>query len=388
MKEEIFWILLSKKLAGEASQAELLELAALLESNPEWRLSSESLSEIWSATPQPLRSSQNTHDAYLSHMVRLKEVDPSFEIVNESDPEIDSEENLLMPSSDNFFTAILRQPKKLAAYSLVTFAVLFFSYQLVFNTGNAGASIASKNLNELTIHPGSRSKIVLPDGSQVWVNSGSKLSYASNFDGKIREVYLNGEAYFEVTKNPQKPFIVHTSGIDIKVLGTEFNVKAFDLEPTIEATLIRGSIEVLKKDDANAGSVLLKPHEKLVYQKLLEKNYYSKTSLDKEIVKAAPADLKSLIIIKPISLNIPDSDIKETAWLKNKFVFEDETLANLAVRLERWYNIKINIQDQNLNAYRVSGSFVDETAEQALNELKLLIPFNYKIKNNEFFIMK
>jgi len=388
MKEEIFWILLSKKLAGEASQAELLELAALLESNPEWRLASESLLEIWSATPQPPHSSQQAHDAYLSHMVRLKEVDPSFEIVNESDPEIDNEENLLMPSSDNFFTTILRQPKKLAAYSFVTFAILFFSYQLVFNNGNAGKSIASKNLNELTIHPGSKSKIVLPDGSQVWVNSGSKLSYASNFDGNVREVYLNGEAYFEVTKNPKKPFIVHTSGIDIKVLGTEFNVKAFDMESTIEATLIRGSIEVLKKDDANAGSVLLKPHEKLVYQKLLEKNYYSKTSLDKEIVKAAPADLKSLIIIKPISLNIPDSDIKETAWLKNKFVFEDETLANLAVRLERWYNIKINIQDQNLNAYRVSGSFVDETAEQALNELKLLIPFNYKIKNNEFFIMK
>ena len=165
-------------------------------------------------------------------------------------------------------------------------------------------------------------------------------------------------------------------------------MKAFDVEPTIEATLIRGSIEVLKKNDVNAGSVLLKPHEKLVYQKLLEKNYYAKTSLDKEIVKAAPADLKSLIIIKPISLSIPDSDIKETAWLKNKFVFEDETLANLAVRLERWYNIKINIQDPALSAYRVSGSFVDETAEQALNELKLLIPFNYKIKNNEFFIMK
>jgi len=388
MKEEIFWILLSKKLAGEASQAELLELAALLESNPEWRLASESLLEIWSATPHPPHSSQQAHDAYLSHMVRLKEVDPSFEIVDESKQEIEIEEDSLMPISDNFFTTILRQPKKLAAYSFVTFAILFFSYQLVFNTGNASTSIASKNLNELTIHPGSKSKVVLPDGSQVWVNSGSKLSYASNFDGKIREVYLNGEAYFEVTKNPKKPFIVHTSGIDIKVLGTEFNVKAFDMESTIEATLIRGSIEVLKKDDANAGSVLLKPHEKLVYQKLLEKNYYSKTSLDKEIVKAAPADLKSLIIIKPISLNIPDSDIKETAWLKNKFVFEDETLANLAVRLERWYNIKINIQDQNLNAYRVSGSFVDETAEQALNELKLLIPFNYKIKNNEFFIMK
>jgi len=388
MKEEIFWILLSKKLAGEASQAELLELAALLESNPEWRLASESLLDIFSSTPHFPPSSQQAHDAYLSHIVRLKEVDPSFEMVDESEQDIENIEDSLMPISDNFFTTILRQPKKLAAYSFMTFAILFFSYQLVFNAGNASTSIASKNLNELTIHPGSKSKVVLPDGSQVWVNSGSKLSYASNFDGKIREVYLNGEAYFEVAKNPQKPFIVHTSGIDIKVLGTEFNVKAFDVEPTIEATLIRGSIEVLKKDDATAGSVLLKPHEKLVFQKLLEKNYYSKTSLDKQIVKAAPADLKSLIIIKPISLNIPDSDIKETAWLKNKFVFEDETLANLAVRLERWYNIKINIQDQNLSAYRVSGSFVDETAEQALNELKLLIPFNYKIKNNEFFIMK
>jgi ferric-dicitrate binding protein FerR (iron transport regulator) len=382
MKEEIFWILLSKKLAGEASQAELLELAALLESNPEWRHASERLLEFWSATPHPPRSSQQTNDAYLFHIVRLKQEDPSFEMLEEVEQEVGQE------VGQGFFISLWKQPKKIATYSFIVIALLFFSYQLVFNTTNSDSGVVAKNLNELTIHPGSKSKIVLPDGSQVWVNSGSKLSYASNFNGKLREVYLNGEAYFEVTKNAEKPFIVHTSGIDIKVLGTEFNVKAFDVEPTIEATLIRGSIEVLKKNDVNAGSVLLKPHEKLVYQKLLEKNYYAKTSLDKEIVKAAPADLKSLIIIKPISLSIPDSDIKETAWLKNKFVFEDETLANLAVRLERWYNIKINIQDPALSAYRVSGSFVDETAEQALNELKLLIPFNYKIKNNEFFIMK
>lgn len=117
MKEEIFWILLSKKLAGEASQAELLELAALLESNPEWRLASESLSEIWSATPHTPRSSQQAHDAYLSHIVRLKEVDTSFEMVDDSEPEIENIEDLLMPSSGNFFTSLLKQPKQLAALS-------------------------------------------------------------------------------------------------------------------------------------------------------------------------------------------------------------------------------------------------------------------------------
>ena len=383
MKEEIFWILMSKKLTGEASEAELLQLAELLESNPEWEAANANLVELWETTPTASSIHQMTNDAYLTHIVRLKEIDPQFQNIDDA-----IEDELSSENSYTVLQPIYKSPKKLAVYSLLLIAALFFGFRLFFKGSTKEELIVPKNLNELTINPGSRSKITLPDGSRVWVNSGSKLSYASNFNGNLREVYLNGEAYFEVTKNPSKPFIVHTSGIDIKVLGTEFNVKAFDVEPTIEATLIHGSIEVRKKDDIHAGSVLLKPHEKLVYKKLLEKNYYAKTNLDKEIIKAAPTDLKSLIIVKPISPNIPDSDILETAWLKNKFVFEDETLSNLALRMERWYNIKINIQDQNLSLNRVSGSFVDETAEQALNELKLLIHFNYKIKNNEFFIMK
>jgi len=383
MKEEIFWILMSKKLTGEASAAELLQLAELLESNPEWEAANAHLVELWDTTPAASAIHQVTNDAYLTHIVRLKEIDLQFQNIEDA-----NEDELSSENSYTVLQPIYKKPKKLAVYSLLLIAALFFGFQLFFNDSTKDELIVPKNLNELTINPGSRSKITLPDGSRVWVNSGSKLSYASNFSGNLREVYLNGEAYFEVTKNPSKPFIVHTSGIDIKVLGTEFNVKAFDVEPTIEATLIHGSIEVLKKDDIHAGSVLLKPHEKLVYKKLLEKNYYAKTNLDKEIINAAPTNLKSFITVKPISPNIPDSDILETAWLKNKFVFEDETLSNLALRMERWYNIKINIQDQNLSLNRVSGSFVDETAEQALNELKLLIHFNYKIKNNEFFIMK
>lgn len=365
---------MSKKLTGEASEAELLELSELLENNHNWESIHESLVELWNSKPQKHAFNHDSQDAYITHMVRLKGVDPSFQDLDES--------------SISEKPAFLRVSKKLAAYSFLLIAVCIIGVNLFLNKGSKDELAELKNFNELTINPGSKSKITLPDGSLVWVNSGSKLSYASNFNGKNREVFLNGEAYFEVTKNASKPFVVHTSGIDIRVLGTAFNVKAFDVEPTIEATLIHGSIEVLKKDDASAGSVLLKPHEKLVYKKLLEHNYYAKSNLSKEVIKAHPSDLKSLIIIKPISLQIPDSDILETAWLKNKFVFEDERLDNLALRMERWYNIKINIQEQSLVGYRVSGSFVDETAEQALNELKLLIPFNYKIKNNEFIIMK
>ena len=383
MKEELFWILLSKKLAEEASGAELLQLDELLENNPSLESISEHLVELWYSTPEKGAFNQIGQDAFLAHIVRLKAIDPSFKITDES-----PEEDLTFDKPRFTLQALVRKPKKLAAYSLLLVAICFFGVQFYFNSAAKEDLAELKNMNELTINPGSKSKVTLPDGSLVWLNSGSKLSYVSNFSGKLREVYLNGEAYFEVTKNPARPFVVHTSGIDIKVLGTEFNVKAFDVEPTIEATLIKGSIEVSKKDDIHGNTVLLKPHEKLVYKKLLEKNYYTKTNINKEVVKARPEDLKSLIIIKPISKNIPDSEIAETAWIKNKFVFEEERLDNLALRMERWYNIKINIQDQKLNGYRVSGSFVDETAEQALNELKLLIPFNYKIKNNEIFIMK
>jgi ferric-dicitrate binding protein FerR (iron transport regulator) len=383
MKEELYWILLSKKLAGEASEAELLQLVELLDNNPGLESISEHFVELWYSTPDKRRISQIAQDAYLTHIVRLKAVDPSFQITDES-----PEEELTFDNTRSTLQKLFSAPKKLAAYSLVLIAICFFGFKFYLNNGSKDELAEFKNMNELTINPGSKSKIILPDGSLVWVNSGSKLRYVSNFSGKLREVYLNGEAYFEVTKNPARPFVVHTSGIDIKVLGTEFNVKAFDIEPTIEATLIKGSIEVSKKDDVQGSKVLLKPHEKLVYKKLLDKNYYTKSDLNKDIIKARPTDLKSLIFIKPISKHIPDSEIVETAWIKNKFVFDEESLDNLALRMERWYNIKITIQDQQLSSYRVSGSFVDETAEQALNELKLLIPFNYKIKNNEFFIMK
>jgi ferric-dicitrate binding protein FerR (iron transport regulator) len=93
------------------------------------------------------------------------------------------------------------------------------------------------------------------------VNSGSKLTYEGNFKGNLREVRLDGEAYFDVVKDALHPFIVHTSGIDIKVLGTAFNVKAYKVDRTIEATLIHGSIEVINQNQPGAPKIMLKPHK-------------------------------------------------------------------------------------------------------------------------------
>ncbi|MBK6633014.1 MAG: FecR family protein [Chitinophagaceae bacterium] len=194
---------------------------------------------------------------------------------------------------------------------------------------------------------------------------------------------MDGEAYFDVVKDPSRPFIVHTTGIDIKVLGTAFNVKAYKMEPVIEATLIHGSIEVINKNRPGSPGVMLKPHEKLVYNK-----YPVTDQRDQRADIVVPESDAYSITIKPLNNNIADSDIVETAWVYNKLVFEDERFETLALKMERWYNIKISFENEKLKDYRISGSFVNETPEEAFKELQFLVPFRYSVKNNEVKITK
>ena len=378
MKEEKYWILLSKKIAGEATPEELDELQELISSNTEWKTTMENLRELWSSKPVIVDTDkkQKIEDAYLVHINRLKEKGADFKENTE----------LAVHDVEINLTAIKKPFYKswvtYAAAAVFIVAVIFL-YPLIADTGKTN-EVASpiRPFNEITINPGSRTKVQLPDGSQVWVNSGSHLTYEGNFKGNTREVQLDGEAYFDVAKDASRPFIVHTSNIDIKVLGTAFNVKAYKTEATIEATLIHGSIEVINKSQPGSAKIMLKPHEKLVYNKYVIKD-----------IKDYKADIQPVadsfsIIIKPLGKNIADNDIVETAWVYNKLIFEDERFADLALKMERWYNVKISIEYEKLKNYRISGSFVNETAEEALKALQLLVPFSYSIKNNEVKIIK
>lgn len=378
MKEEKYWILLSKKIAGEATGDELEELQQLISDNPEWKTTMENLRELWSSKPVIVDTDkkQKIEDAYLVHINRLKEKGADFK--ENTELAVHDVEINLTAVKKPFYKSWITY----AAAAVFIVAVIFL-YPLIADTGKTN-EVASpiRPFNEITINPGSRTKVQLPDGSQVWVNSGSHLTYEGNFKGNTREVQLDGEAYFDVAKDASRPFIVHTSDIDIKVLGTSFNVKAYKTEATIEATLIHGSIEVINKSQPGSAKIMLKPHEKLVYNKYLIKD-----------IKNPKADIKPVadsfsIIIKPLRKNIADKDIVETAWVYNKLIFEDERFADLALKMERWYNVKISIEYEKMKNYRISGSFVNETAEEALKALQLLVPFSYSIKNNEVRIIK
>ncbi len=378
MKEESYWILLSKKITGEISVEELRVLQQLINENAEWRTIIENLEELWNSKPVVTKTDriQKCEDAYLAHISRLKENVPDFKETRE-----------IAVKENKFFIAPVKKPfyKSWISYaiaaSLIAGIILLYPALPEREKVNETASLIGP-VNEITINPGSRTKIQLPDGSQVWINSGSTLTYGNNFKGNTRDVQLEGEAYFEVVKDAEHPFIVHTSGIDIKVLGTSFNVKAYSIDPTIEATLIHGSIEVINKNQPSASKVMLKPHEKLIYSKY--------AIID---TKDQRADIKSVpdsfsIVIKPLKKEMADNDFVETAWVYNKLVFEDERFEDLALKMERWYNLKISFESERLKNYKISGSFIDETAEEAINELQLSVPFKYSIKNNEVKIMK
>jgi ferric-dicitrate binding protein FerR (iron transport regulator) len=233
---------------------------------------------------------------------------------------------------------------------------------------------------EVLAAAGARTRMVLPDGTTVWLNSNSKLLYRQDYNRQSREVELEGEGYFDVVKDVQRPFIVHTSGIDVKVLGTSFAVKCYAQDETIETTLLRGSIEVSRKDKENSPRVILKPNEKLVYNR----HPVSPDTMGiarRKIVAATPD-----IAVNSIPKNVPDSEKVETAWMYNRLVFNGDGFQEVAAKMERWYNVKITFKDERLYRRRFGGTFANESVEDALKALQLTTAFSYSIHGNEIDI--
>ena len=325
-----------KKIAGEASVEELESLRKFTSGNHEWTTMMENLQELWNSKPVSNNNAvkQKSEDAYLTHVNRLKEKAVDFE---QDKAAIYNGELNIQHSPKLFY-------KRLLTYGIAAalFAGGLLIYSLPEEKKPVEKTVTESAVNEISVSKGTRSKIQLPDGSQVWLNSGSKLTYGKTFSGTNRELQLDGEAYFDVVKDVNHPFIVHTSGIDIKVLGTAFNVKAYEAEPTIEATLVHGSIEVIKKDQQNGSKIMLKPHEKLIYYRYSEPDNRDQRAN----ITSSPVNDASSITIKPLQKNLADTDIVETAWIYNKLVFEDERFEDLAFRMEKWYNIKITIEGE------------------------------------------
>ncbi len=227
-----------------------------------------------------------------------------------------------------------------------------------------------------------KSKIYLSDGSVITLNAETVLKYPLSFNGATREVYLNGEAFFEIAKDHTHPFIVHADKMSIRVLGTAFNVKSYKNDNHSETTLIRGAIEVTLADRPS-DRIYLKPNEKLILNSILAKPHRETNHL----TVANPVAVNTNYTLTNLThLKSNDSTIVETSWVNNKLVFKDELFEDLANQMERWYGVKIKFKNPEIKAYTFTGIFEKETLTQALDALKMIEKFNYKYKNETIYI--
>lgn len=253
---------------------------------------------------------------------------------------------------------------------------------LVFNLTLPNRNVTAKN--EIITPKGSKTQIVLPDGTKVWLNSGSNLTYYSDYNGNKRNIMLSGEAFFEVVKNPNKPFVVSTGKIDIKAYGTAFNVKSYPTDRFIETTLINGSVTI-EQVATKKTLAILKPNQKSTFYK-----DDIRPNLNKILTIAKQKITKDLIIEVNAKENIllaQTNPEPETAWKEQKLYFTSETFDEIATKLERWYGVNIHLQSSDLMNERFTGKFThNEPLVQVLEVIKVTTPITYTIKLNDVYI--
>jgi len=370
MNIDRIWTLLARKLAGEISPEELGELEFLLREHPDTHLQMQALIESWNEKTD--LSEVEPDKAYQDLIYNLK-VQGYMPLSEEPDSSFDENQG----QNRRFRTRLV-----LFSFLFILIAAIgIFAWVKNKKSANSSA-LATNPINTISTKYGSRTKIELPDGSTVWLNAGSKLTYDKDFGNSIREVNLTGEGFFNVVHNADKPFIIHTSFFDIKDLGTQFNVKCYPEDKTTETSLVEGSVEItVKKRPDNKW--ILKPDEKLV---LLNESISDEIKKEVTAIKSNHLPQEPIVAIKKLTYLPADSFSVETAWTYNKLSFEDEAFSEVAKKMERWYDSEFEFRNKKLEDIHMNGSFISETLEQAMDALKYTNGFSYEIKDRKVII--
>jgi ferric-dicitrate binding protein FerR (iron transport regulator) len=261
-------------------------------------------------------------------------------------------------------------------YALIAAVVILMAvstYLIIARTH----SVTTDTFAEIVVPYGGRSSLILPDGSKIWLNAGSRFKYYRTYDIKSREVFLDGEAYFDVEKS-KHPFIVHTSHIDIIVLGTTFNVKSYSEDENIETTLVEGKIQIERKESDQP--LYLKPRQKLIYHKTSNSFQAEQIITDNQTeVKTKVDEAKENIATQNIDIEANINTDESTSWKDGKLIFNNEPLVELVKKLERKYDIVFKFNNEELKKYSYSGTLRDFPLEQVLKALELTSPIKYSI---------
>jgi len=319
-------ILIVRLFSGEANPEEKMKIEEWLGQSAENRKLYADLREIWlSAGIQCNADNYQLEDAILKFRDQI------------------SSEKYRLRNQFN-----LHQLLKYAAI-LILILALPFSYYI-----GTRSAVSDNSTTTISCAFGDKSSIILPDSSMVWLNSGSKLTFNSDFKSGARNVTLEGEAFFSVSKDKEHPFRVKTADIDIEVLGTKFNVKAYPEESSVSTTLVEGSLAI----KSQYGNTRIKPDQKLVFSK----------------------------VSKKMALREISDTTAETEWKDGRLVFRNESLGELAPKLRRWFDVDIVFADERVKQRRFTGVLERESILEVISYFDLSKYVECRIQGNKIII--
>ncbi|MBX2841101.1 MAG: FecR family protein [Flammeovirgaceae bacterium] len=340
--EDRIWELITKYLSNEASESEMEALQGLLKSDEKAEQLFEEASAIW---------------------LKNKKLPSKYDLeVGKANLKLKLLQYQLKEENQKGKVKKLRFSKQIYKTMLVaaTISFLVIAALIVLSTYN----ITSEQLvvwTEKSVPKGTRVTYSMPDGSKIKVNANSKIRFRKDFvNNKVREVFLKGEAFFDVAKNPEKPFVVITNNIRTKVLGTVFNVRAYTGEQDISVSLVEGSVAVYNKEQNNSSPpVLLSPSDQFVFNK-----------------KDLTSNIKHEIDLS-----------RFISWNNNILIFDNEPLGEITEVLENWYGVEIIFQNHQLKKCLIKASFENEPINNVLEVLKYATSLNYATNEDGVIIL-
>lgn len=320
--ERYLWLVM-RNLTGEITGEEKQELDQLLKQFPFEEEKYNLVKKFW------------TQEVFYNHSADTNEaLNKVLEKINSSDIE-------QVKASKTYSFPLF---KRIAVAAMISLGLVlgFFVYKNLNGQKKQVALIEKYNMN------GTRSMITLSDGTRVWLNSDSKINYPEVFDDKSREVYLTGEAFFNVAHNSKKPFLIYLNNAKIKVIGTSFNVKAYTNEEDIETSVVTGKVAFIPDLNSNADTVFLTKNKKVTFS------------------------IHSGEIVTETANTNEDKE-----WINGKLIFKSETLGEISRQLERSFGKKIHFRNEKLRDNKYTGSFDDSSLEEILYYLSLSKAFKY-----------
>lgn len=318
--------LIIKFFAGEISDSELVDLKSWLEKDPENRRIFDAENELWQEA-----GSQSNIGAYDNDSAWIN-------ISGRAGLGADNPKPVVIMGKAKF---------RILVAAATIFALVTFGSVILWLTSEKSLSQISNGITRITTNEGEKSRISLPDSSQILLNAGSTFQYDRKFNLSDRMVKLMGEAYFDISTNPQKPFVVELDKMTVTATGTRFNVFSFSNENRVETTLEEGIIHVSVK---GGEPVEVKAGQQVVY-----------------FVKSGE------VLIRDVN---PDT---YTSWKENMLRFHDTPFEEVLRRIGRKYNVTFEVSNRELFDLTYTATFIDESIEDVMQMLKTVSPITYRI---------